>query len=86
LHASTFLYKFCFVFLSDSEIFFANGTKRIGGVYKKAIFRAYTDDDFDLPYQHSEELGLLGPVIAGEIGDTIKVVFKNKANNRVSVS
>jgi manganese oxidase len=53
---------------------------RIGSVYKKALYREYTDGSFStLKVRPLEEqyLGLLGPVLRGEVGDTIKVVFKN---------
>jgi FtsP/CotA-like multicopper oxidase with cupredoxin domain len=55
---------------------------RIGSVYKKALYREYTDSSFStLKVRPPEEqyLGLLGPVLRGEVGDTIKVVFKNNA-------
>ena len=48
--------------------------------YLKAIYREYTDATFRTlkprppEWQH---LGILGPLIRGEVGDTIKVVFKN---------
>ena len=76
---------YCSIYaFSDSKVFFADGPTRIGGVYKKIIFREYTDASFDEPKPHPDELGLLGPIISGEIGDTIKIVFKNTARNRVS--
>jgi FtsP/CotA-like multicopper oxidase with cupredoxin domain len=46
----------------------------------KAIYREYTDDTFRTlaprppEWQH---LGLLGPVIRAEVGDTVRVVFRN---------
>ena len=55
---------------------------RIGSVYKKALYREYADSSFStLKVRPPEEqyLGLLGPVLRGEVGDTIKVVFKNNA-------
>ena len=59
------------------------GPHHIGRVYKKAIYREYTDESFStLKARAPEEqyLGLVGPVIRGEVGDTIKIVFKNKAS------
>src|SRR5271156_1210520 len=61
---------------------------RIGSVYKKALYREYTDGSFStLKVSAPEEqyLGLLGPVLRGEVGDTIKVVFKNKATHPFSM-
>jgi FtsP/CotA-like multicopper oxidase with cupredoxin domain len=49
-------------------------------VYRKAIYREYTDATFSTlkprPPQW-EHLGILGPLIRAEVGDTVKVVFKN---------
>jgi hypothetical protein len=48
----------------------------------KAVFREYTDDTFRTLKPRPPELahmGLLGPVIRAEVGDTIKVVFRNNA-------
>jgi FtsP/CotA-like multicopper oxidase with cupredoxin domain len=73
----------------DTEnVFMQNGPDRIGRVYKKAIYREYTDATFTRlkPRGPSEEhLGLLGPVIRAEVGDTIKFVFKNNTRFPVSV-
>jgi len=49
--------------------------------YLKAIYREYTDATFLTPKQRDprwEHLGILGPLIRAEVGDTIKVVFRNK--------
>ena len=64
------------------------GPNRIGHVYRKALYREYTDATFStrkprLP--QDEYLGLLGPVLRGEVGDTIKVVFKNNASHVFSM-
>jgi FtsP/CotA-like multicopper oxidase with cupredoxin domain len=49
----------------------------------KAIYREYTDDTFRTPAPRApewEHLGLLGPVIRAEVGDTVRVVFRNNTN------
>jgi hephaestin len=61
-----------------------SGPHQIGRVYKKAIYREYTDGTFSTLKKRSPEeayLGLLGPILRGAVGDTIKVVFKNKRNS-----
>lgn len=61
---------------------------RIGRVYRKAVFRAYTDESFTTPKERAAEwqhLGLLGPVIHAEVGDTIRVVFRNRADRPYSI-
>jgi FtsP/CotA-like multicopper oxidase with cupredoxin domain len=65
-----------------------HGRHRIGSVYKKAIYREYTDATFTtLKPRPADQayLGILGPVIRAEVGDTIKVVFKNNASRPYSV-
>jgi manganese oxidase len=50
--------------------------------YIKAIYREYTDATFKTlkPRPPEEEyLGLLGPLIRAEVGDVVKIVFKNNA-------
>jgi FtsP/CotA-like multicopper oxidase with cupredoxin domain len=61
--------------------------REISTIYTKALYREYTDDTFKtlkprLP--EWEHLGILGPLIRAEVGDTIKVVFKN--NTRLIVT
>jgi len=65
-----------------------SGPNHIGRVYKKAVYREYTDDSFSTlkPRSADEQyLGLLGPVLRAEVGDTIKVVFKNHASHPYSM-
>ncbi|MBI2882820.1 MAG: multicopper oxidase domain-containing protein [Candidatus Methylomirabilis oxyfera] len=67
-------------FGESENVFVQSGKKRIGKVYRKAAYREFTDGTFTTPkdveprWQH---LGILGPVIRGEVGDTIQVIFKN---------
>ncbi|WP_239342181.1 multicopper oxidase domain-containing protein [Frankia sp. CiP3] len=57
-----------------------SGPGRIGTSYLKCLYRGYTDASFSglapRPPQDAY-LGFLGPVIRAEVGDTIKVVFRN---------
>jgi FtsP/CotA-like multicopper oxidase with cupredoxin domain len=68
--------------------FTESGSHHIGRVYKKAIYREYADASFSTlkPRSPKEQyLGILGPVLRGAVGDTIKVVFKNKASHPYSM-
>jgi hephaestin len=70
-------------FDSYARVFTAPAADRIGSVYRKAVFHEYTDDTFRTLKPRPPELahmGLLGPVIRAEVGDTIKVVFRNNAS------
>jgi FtsP/CotA-like multicopper oxidase with cupredoxin domain len=56
-------------------------------IYHKAIYREYTDATFQklkTRPQQWEHLGILGPLIRAEVGDSIRVVFRN--NTHLSVS
>ena len=64
------------------------GPHRIGRIYKKAVYREYTDDTFTTLKKRDAEdqyLGMLGPILRAEVGDTIKVVFKNNATHPFSM-
>ncbi len=64
------------------------GPHQIGRINKKAIYREYTDATFTTlkPRAPQDEyLGLVGPILRGAVGDTIKVVFKNNATHPYSM-
>lgn len=75
-------------FDDTANVYMENGKNRIGKVSLKAVYREYADDTFTMlkpipdKWQH---LGILGPVIHAEVGDTIKVVFKNNARFPFSI-
>ena len=67
-----------FTFLSsDSYPFFTKDNNRLGGIYKKAKFVAYTTDSFITKAPEDPLMGLLGPVIRAEVGDIINVTLRN---------
>jgi uncharacterized cupredoxin-like copper-binding protein len=53
--------------------------------YDKVRYIEYTDATFRTKKPQASWLGILGPVIRGVPGDTIKVVFKNRADKPYSV-
>jgi manganese oxidase len=56
--------------------------------YRKALFREYTDAEFKTLKPRSQawtHLGILGPLIRAEVGDTIEVIFRNHASRPYSV-
>jgi manganese oxidase len=64
----------------EASVFVRRGPHRIGHVYLKSVFRQYTDATFrhraPVP-ERWRHLGFLGPAIEAEVGDTIRVVFRN---------
>jgi hephaestin len=64
------------------------GPDRIGSIYTKCLYRGYTDATFthQIPRPADEQyLGLLGPVIRAQVGDTIKVTFRNRCSFPASI-
>jgi len=75
-------------FAGYAKIHTERGPHRIGTKYLKACYREYTDETFQKlkPRRPEDEyLGLVGPVLHAEVGDTIKVVFKNNASHPYSM-
>ena len=75
-------------FDEGANVFVQRGAQRIGRVYRKAIYREYTDATFTKlkPVQPEwKHLGMLGPAIHAEVGDTIIVEFKNNSHYPASI-
>ena len=75
-------------FEGESKIFTEQGPHRIGTTYRKAIYREYTDGTFTKLKPRPAEwahTGILGPILRAEVGDTIRVAFKNNATRPYSM-
>ncbi|KAL1918300.1 uncharacterized protein VTP21DRAFT_2960 [Calcarisporiella thermophila] len=68
-----------------ARTFTISGPQRIGSRYKKAVYRAYTDPTFATRAPHEHHLGLLGPIVRAEVGDKIRIHFKNMASRHYSI-
>ena len=71
-----------------SKGFVETSANHIGRVYKKAVYHEYTDATFTQIKPRAPEdayQGILGPILHAEVGDTIKVVFKNNATHPYSM-
>jgi len=71
-----------------AKLYTQRGHGYIGSVYRKAMYREYTDSTFlhlkpRPPGQNY--LGLVGPIIHAEVGDTVKVVFRNHGSHPYSI-
>jgi len=65
----------------DALVFVEQGECLVGSTYLKGQYIGYTNSSFTTPIETSEEesyLGLLGPILKAEVGDTIEVVFLNR--------
>src|SRR3954451_6018004 len=75
-------------FAGEDLTFTEPGADRIGTTYKKSLYQEYTDASFttvkpkDARWAHT---GFLGPMIRAEVGDTIKIVFKNNLDHPASI-
>lgn len=72
----------------DGYIFARSDGPYLGTVYKKVRYHQYTDGSFTTKIARSQQdkyLGILGPVIAAEVYDTIRVMFKNNASRPYSI-
>lgn len=70
------------------NVFVKRGADRIGSVYHKSVYRQYTDATFTKLVPRGRawaHLGFLGPTLHAEVGDTIRVVFKNNTRYAASI-
>ncbi|KAJ1119171.1 hypothetical protein NDU88_007357 [Pleurodeles waltl] len=82
-------------FISAEEVIWNYASQKSGNsdrmqtlpknLYKKVVYRQYTDDSFTKRVEQSSEKGILGPVISAQVKDTIKIVFKNMASRPYSI-
>src|SRR6185437_3301400 len=59
------------------------GKDQLGYSYRKIVYHGYTDQSFTKMQPVSADaryMGLLGPTIRAEVGDTIVVMFKNNSH------
>lgn len=70
-------------FGEEENHWMASGPTRVGRVYKKAVYREYTDSTFTTLATRTpewEHLGIMGPLIRAEVGDTVRVVYRNNVS------
>ena len=78
----------CFTIVHSSKVFTIRSATRIGKVYKKAMYREFTDSTFTKMKKRSpdmEHLGIMGPMIRAEEEDQIEIVLKNMATKNYSI-
>ncbi|XP_042272930.1 ceruloplasmin [Thunnus maccoyii] len=69
----------------EASVFLKRGPQRIGGTYKKAIYKQYTDATYRTEMTKPNWLGYLGPLITAEEGDTVVVQLRNIASRPYSI-
>ena len=86
LHHNSTVGTFSF---SDAKTFTAGGDERIGRKYIKVVYREYRNAQFKEQKERTaadKHLGVLGPILRAEVGDTMEVVFKNMASSGMKFS
>ncbi|XP_067657530.1 hephaestin-like [Haliotis asinina] len=66
---------------SDADFYLERGPDRLGHVYKKAIYKEFTDATYTVEIPKPIWLGFVGPILKGEEGDFLIIHFKNFAKN-----
>uniref|UniRef100_A0A3P8YNT2 ferroxidase n=1 Tax=Esox lucius TaxID=8010 RepID=A0A3P8YNT2_ESOLU len=74
-----------FLPVRHASVFLMSGPMRIGRVYKKAVYRQYTDASYLHEIPQPPWLGYLGPVLRAEVDDVIIVHLKNFASRNFSM-
>ena len=75
-------------FEGETKIWTERGKDRIGTIYRKAVYREYTDEMFSTEKKRAKEwehLGIMGPLIRAEVGDTIVIHFRNETTQPYSM-
>ncbi|XP_029785375.1 coagulation factor VIII isoform X3 [Suricata suricatta] len=70
---------------SYKHLYLNSGPQQIGRKYKKVRFMAYTDETFKTRKAVQYESGILGPLLYGEVGDTLLIIFKNQASRPYNI-
>ncbi|XP_055955967.1 hephaestin [Patella vulgata] len=68
-----------------ADKFIKNDAHQIGATYRKVVYKHYTDDKYIVEWPKPEHMGLVGPIIRAEVGDVLKIRFKNKATRAYSI-
>lgn len=75
-------------FSEAQDVFVKTTPGSVGKTYTKAYYREYTDGTFshlkERPAEQ-EHMGILGPLLRAEVGDTLKVVFRNNGGRAYSI-
>lgn len=66
-------------------MFLERGPNRIGNIYKKAVYRHFTDGTYSTEIPKPSWLGFLGPILRAEVGDVIVIHLKNFASRPYSL-
>ncbi|KAH0630885.1 hypothetical protein JD844_004213 [Phrynosoma platyrhinos] len=60
-----------------ASLFLQSTKNRIGSVYRKSVYKQYSDATYTSEEPKPAWLGFLGPIVQAEVGDTILIHLKN---------
>ena len=64
---------------TDAQLtYVGHSAHSVGSKYEKAVYRQYTDDSFETEVPAPAGHGLLGPLLTANVGDRLRIVFKNR--------
>uniref|UniRef100_A0A667XP72 ferroxidase n=1 Tax=Myripristis murdjan TaxID=586833 RepID=A0A667XP72_9TELE len=69
----------------EAAVFLVKGPQRIGPIYKKAVYKQYSDATYSTEVVKPAWLGYLGPLLSAEEGDTVVIHLKNTASRAYSI-
>lgn len=73
---------------SPASVFLDQQGGFIGSIYKKVVYRQFTNNKFTKQMERAadmEHLGIMGPMILANVGDKVTMVFKNMASRPYSI-
>ncbi|GLI69350.1 hypothetical protein VaNZ11_013933 [Volvox africanus] len=62
---------------SGSNTYLLKTSYTMGSKYRKAVFRAYTDESFTVPASMPSYYGTMGPTLVVEVGDILEIHLRN---------
>ena len=75
-------------FMADAAAYVSRSGGRPGLIHRKALYVEYTDDSFKVRKPKPPEwahTGMLGPTLRAEVGDVIRVIFRNATTRAYSM-
>ena len=70
---------------SSADVYLKRSTDRVGHVYEKTTYFEYSDVTFTKEILKRPVLGILGPTLHAEVGDTLEVTYFNNASRTLSL-
>ncbi|GFN78603.1 hephaestin-like protein 1 [Plakobranchus ocellatus] len=70
---------------ASADFYLKRSLDRIGHAYKKSSYFQFTDDTYSKEVYKRPLLGILGPILHAEVGDTLEITYFNNASHTFSI-